>query len=58
MSIFPAGYLNSHKDDADDAIDTGYPSETESALVIIEQHVKCQKMRVFKTVNFEIKMKF
>ncbi len=22
MSIFPAGYLNSHKDDADDAIDT------------------------------------
>jgi hypothetical protein len=21
MSIFPAGYLNSHKDDADDAID-------------------------------------
>ncbi len=24
MSIFPAGYLNSHKDDADDAIDTEF----------------------------------
>ncbi len=24
MSIFPAGYLNSHKDDADDSIDTTY----------------------------------
>ncbi len=24
MSIFPAGYLNSHKDDADDAIDRSF----------------------------------
>ncbi len=36
MSIFPAGYLNSHKDDADnteDAIDTHYNKSEEFLLL-------------------------